>query len=81
MSDIFDHEGDAWEHAFAGEQDSPRNQLHSKCRYCQAGALLWKKLDGKWRLHTAEGAAHVCKPYHNLTAALAKSREIKKALK
>lgn len=33
------------------------------CRYCKKHPLLWRKVNGKWRLHDSETKIHICKQF------------------
>lgn len=53
MSDIFDHEADAWD-SLNDDYWEPINYTPKSvtCKYCGLKRLKWKQLsDGKWRLH------------------------------
>ena len=30
------------------------------CKFCQESSLLWKQIDGKWKLVNSSGAVHLC---------------------
>ena len=68
MSDIFDHEMEAWDRLEAGEED---NNGHSKpnlpkYKYCGLGdgRLKWMFLNFKWRLLDLKTKTpHICREY------------------
>ena len=67
MSDIFDHEADAWDSLNDGF-DEPSNWAPKPvtCRYCGEKGLRWKKLNEGWRLHSYDSKVvglvlHACK--------------------
>jgi len=63
MSDTFDHEGDAWDAAFAGELDDEENfrvGKYTACRRCGSTSVHWRRLKEGWRLHDSSGALHIC---------------------
>lgn len=63
MSDIFDHEGDAFEAMIAGQGDyGASNSLGVACHYCRRAGLRWARMGpaGKWRLVDQANRVHTC---------------------
>lgn len=65
MSDIFDHEMEAWDRREAGEEDEHGGYKDLKCKYCGKNTnLRWCFIDFKWRLvDTLLKSVHTCKEY------------------
>jgi len=66
MSDIFDHEADAWGSLEFGEDDSPTNYYPKKikCKYCKATDVTWIRIGIHWRLFDkSKKLPHICDAY------------------
>lgn len=59
MSDIFDHEGDAWDSLIYNEEPNNWYPKPKKCKYCGKPGLYWKETKSGWRLFD-RGNMHVC---------------------
>jgi hypothetical protein len=67
MSDIFNHESDAWDSLLFGDEPVNFYPKPITCRRCGERGLSWKKLDEGWRLHKYDKdqiklVLHVCNP-------------------
>lgn len=66
MSDLFDHEMEAWDRLEAGEEDGGYDTKQVSCKYCGKGGgrLHWVLVDFKWRLFDKTiRSIHTCKEY------------------
>lgn len=47
---------------YLGRRSRPRVPFTRTCKYCGAGRLDWKEVDGKWVLIEIGGKKHFCDP-------------------
>ena len=47
---------------YSGDDDDDSPSRNIECKRCGKSGLHWEDDNGRWRLLTAKGAAHVCEP-------------------
>lgn len=51
-------DGDDW------GDDGPLPRPAPSCRYCYSEAVVWRQVQGRWRLHSTDtGRPHTCEAY------------------